>query len=155
MKDRIERMYQDVHLGRNSLTKFYYPAFLIRRFIFVLIPVMAPFHPIIQLEALICLNFIYLVLYVHVKPHTEFRKLAIEITNEWMILFVSLQLMCFTDFISDADLQYYIGYFFVSSILLVLVVNLIFMIINIKRRFKSKSRKKRIQKAYEARFTNF
>jgi hypothetical protein len=43
MKNRIERMYQDIHLRRNNLTKFYYPAFLIRRFIFVIIPVFVPF----------------------------------------------------------------------------------------------------------------
>jgi hypothetical protein len=46
MKMRIERMYQDVHLRRNHLTKFYYPTFLIRRFIYIIIPVMAPFYPI-------------------------------------------------------------------------------------------------------------
>lgn len=47
IKKRIERMYQDVHLTRNRLTKFYYPVFLIRRFIFVIIPVMVPFYPIL------------------------------------------------------------------------------------------------------------
>jgi len=71
MKKRIERMYQDIHLGRNYLTKFYYPIFLIRRFIFVIIPVLVPFYPIIQLLALIFLNLIFLAMYVYVRPHIE------------------------------------------------------------------------------------
>ena len=155
MKNRIERMYQDIHLGRNYLTKFYYPIFLIRRFIFVIIPVLVPFYPIIQLLALIFLNLTFLALYVHVKPHIEQRKLRMEFLNEWMIHFVSLHLICFTGFILKVKIQYYIGYSFVISIFLVLVINLIYMIYNISRRIKSKNRKKRIQKAYESRFLNF
>ena len=61
-----------------------------------------------------------------------------------MILLISCELILFTDFIENIDIQYTIGYVFVSSILLVLLINIINMIYNISRRVKSKNRKKRI-----------
>ena len=48
-RGKIERMYQDIHLTRNSWTIYYYPFFLLRRFLFVIIPIMMFNYPIIQL----------------------------------------------------------------------------------------------------------
>ena len=44
-KKRIEKMYVGVSLNRNFMTKYIYPVFLIRRFLFVLIPITFPDHP--------------------------------------------------------------------------------------------------------------
>jgi len=46
-REKIERMYQDIHLTRNSWTIYYYPGFLLRRYLFVVIPIMLPEYPII------------------------------------------------------------------------------------------------------------
>ena len=46
-RGKIERMYQDIHLTRNSWTIFYYPMFLLRRFLVIVIPVLMPHYPII------------------------------------------------------------------------------------------------------------
>ena len=72
--------------------------------------------------------------YVHVMPHVELKKRGMEIANDWMILFVSIQLMLFTNFIFRIEVQYEIGFFFVFSILFVLVINLFYMIHNISKR---------------------
>lgn len=45
-REKIERMYQDVHLTRNEWTIFYYPGFLIRRYLFMVIPIMMPEYPV-------------------------------------------------------------------------------------------------------------
>ena len=42
IKDRIEKMYIGVALNRNIMTKYIYPIFLTRRFLFVLIPILFP-----------------------------------------------------------------------------------------------------------------
>ena len=42
IKDRIEKMYIGVALNRNFMTKYIYPIFLVRRFLFVLIPISFP-----------------------------------------------------------------------------------------------------------------
>ena len=44
-KQKIERMYQDVHLTRNQWTICYYPSFLIRRYLFVIIPILISNYP--------------------------------------------------------------------------------------------------------------
>ena len=45
IKNRIEKMYVGVSLNRNIMTKYIYPVFLVRRFLFVLIPIIFPDHP--------------------------------------------------------------------------------------------------------------
>lgn len=49
MRDRIERAYIQVHLYRNTWTIYYYPIFLFRRFVFVLIPIIFHGHVTFQL----------------------------------------------------------------------------------------------------------
>jgi len=46
IKDRIEKMYVDISLRRNSYAKYIYPIFLCRRFIYVLIPILFPDNPV-------------------------------------------------------------------------------------------------------------
>tara|TARA_B110000285_G_scaffold230006_1_gene295796 strand:- start:902 stop:1219 length:318 start_codon:yes stop_codon:yes gene_type:complete len=45
IKDRIEKMYVEVTLTRNQYTKYIYPVFLARRFLFVMIPIFFPNYP--------------------------------------------------------------------------------------------------------------
>ena len=39
VKDRIGEMYNDIHLRRNSLTIYNYPAFIGKRIAFILLPI--------------------------------------------------------------------------------------------------------------------
>ena len=45
IKDRIEKMYVEVTLTRNPYTKYIYPVFLSRRFLFAMIPIFFPNYP--------------------------------------------------------------------------------------------------------------
>ena len=48
IKDRIHSFYSSIHLKRNSWTIYYYPFWVIRRILFVYIPIIiAPYHPAI------------------------------------------------------------------------------------------------------------
>ena len=46
---KAEKMYQDISLKRGKLAVLYYPVFIFRRLIFVLIPLTLKAHPYMQL----------------------------------------------------------------------------------------------------------
>jgi uncharacterized membrane protein len=93
--------------------------------------------------------------YLGTRPHTTLRKTFLEAANEFMIHIAFMMMMLFTNFISDPETKFNLGYILVYVFLGVLVLNIIFMIHNGFNKFKSKKRKERIQKAYEVRFKSF
>ena len=75
-----------------------------------------------------------------------------EFFNEYMIMLISLHLLCFTDFITDAKIYFYIGYIFAGNMGFCFLMNIMVMLHTNFLKFKIKQKKKRVQKAYEARF---
>jgi len=59
IREKIERLYQDIALTRNSWTIYYHPMFLLRRFCFVVIPILMPDYPIIQVIVLSIINLMF------------------------------------------------------------------------------------------------
>jgi len=92
--------------------------------------------------------------YFGFAPHFTKKKLLIEGTNDVIIIILSYHLFCFTNF-TPVQSWYWIGYSFVGFFIIIIFVNLIFMVNNVYLRCVSKKRKKRYQKAYEARFAHF
>ena len=92
--------------------------------------------------------------YFGFAPHFEKKKLLIEGFNDVVIIILSYHLFCFTDFV-EVKYQFPMGVSFVAFFLLIFLVNLSFMSNNVYKRCLSKKRKKRYQKAYEARFAHF
>ena len=93
--------------------------------------------------------------YFGFAPHFAKKKLLIEGFNEVIVIILSYHLFCFTFFVQDLTAQYHVGTSFVFFFLVVIFVNLCFMINNVYHRCVSKKRKKRYQKAYEARWAEF
>ena len=93
--------------------------------------------------------------YFGFAPHFSIKKLCIEGFNDVAIILLSYHLFCFTFFVEDVDIHYSIGTSFTTVFLVITGANLIFMINNVYLRILSKKRKKRYQKAYEARFADF
>ena len=141
-KQKIERMYQDVHLTRNQWTICYYPSFLIRRYLFVIIPILISNYPALYLQALIMLNLFYLMFYAGVRPHMTLQRTIKYCFNEYMVLFISLHMLCFTDFLNHSELQYQIGYSFILLMLIVFIINIIYMIHNNLLKVKRKTKKR-------------
>lgn len=71
---------------------------------------------------------LYIVFYGGNKPHWDSRRVSLELFNEVMILVACYHLMCFSDFIIDADTQFSMGYSFVAVILVVVVVNVVVVV---------------------------
>lgn len=93
--------------------------------------------------------------YFGFAPHFSMKKLLIEGFNDVVIIILSYHLFLFTWFVEDLSAQYYIGQSFIMFFLVIIFVNLCFMMNNVYHRCVSKRRKKRYQKAYVARFTEF
>ena len=92
--------------------------------------------------------------YFGFAPHFTKKKLMIEGFNDVIIIILSYHLFCFTNF-TEVNAWFFIGYSFVGFFMIIILVNLVFMVNNVYHRCLSKRRKKRYQKAYEARFAEF
>ena len=143
-RGKIERMYQEIDLTRSTWTIYYYPLFCARRFLFVFIPIFYPDYPIIQVLCLIMMNLLFVLFLGSVRPKKKKKKRLLEFFNEWMILFISVHMLCFTNFVLSPQLYFYIGYNFVGMMGLVFIVNIGNMIHSNILKFKLKQKKKRV-----------
>lgn len=101
---RISNLYQDVRLKFKQNWKLvYYPLFLARRIAFVAIPTFLSNWPSYQVQMLIFLTSFYILFYMGERPHWETKRVQIEVFNELMILWACYHMICFSDFIVDAD----------------------------------------------------
>jgi hypothetical protein len=107
VKDVQIREYSNIW-NMNHYSWLYLPFFMLRRFIFVLVPLLIS-HQAFQLMLLIQISIASLYSYVHSKPHTTYRRYIIEIMNELLILCYSYHLICFTDFNKSLDEKFEMG----------------------------------------------
>ena len=63
-----------------------------------------------------------------VKPFALKSKQILEIFNELCLLTVSYNLFIFTDFVSNAEIKYIVGYFVMSITMLNILVNIVLII---------------------------
>jgi len=86
---------------------YFYPAFILRRYLFVLIPILVT-HSSLQLQLLLNLQVGYIVVYgIGMEmPHNERNTRRLEALNEAMLMCLFYHLMCFTNFVVDSDTSY-------------------------------------------------
>jgi len=91
-EESIGNMYAELYIGERNLsawtisTVFYWPVFLIRRFIFVAVPVIFNDRPIYQMISLLLLTNSYQIFYFMMRPHYIPRRRYIEMFNESLIM---------------------------------------------------------------------
>jgi hypothetical protein len=67
---RIDRLYVDVHVNRSRWHVMYYPFFFLKRFFYIVIPLLFFVDmPIQQTISIIVLNLVYFAYYVSINPH--------------------------------------------------------------------------------------
>lgn len=155
MRQKISGMYNNIHLKKNRWTIFYYPIFLIRRFVFVLIPFFLMNFQGHQVQLLLFINLFTCMFYFYVKPHILPLKVKQEMFNEYMVLILSYHMFTFTQFVIDVSIQFVIGYSFVAMLCIILFVNVLIMVRNQIKRFFSQRRKMANQTIYEIKFKKF
>lgn len=90
--------------------------------------------------------------YIGVRPKMSVNAFRMEMSNEIAVLILSYHMLCFTEWVGEPEMQYDIGFSFVSFIGYILVSNIVNMGRNMWFRYLSDKRKEHNQKAYENRF---
>lgn len=97
-KDHYSEMYKGIYHKNNKIRIFYWPFFLFRRIVFFAIPVLIYKSTTIQLQALCFFTSLYIVVVVHVRPHSDRNNTRLEIVNEIAIMVQCYHMFCFTEF---------------------------------------------------------
>jgi hypothetical protein len=140
IKDRIGVLYSGVHLFRDSRNLYYYPIFLIRRFIFVATPTVLYRYPFAQLQCLMFLSTLYILFYAGARPHKDSFRVRLEIFNEIMLMLLNYHMFLFSGFNVERDYNFYFGYTMVLCAAVMVFTNLYFMIKKNLRTMKSRNR---------------
>ena len=121
-------MYVGIHNGRSRWSKYYFPISLIRRLVFVAIPKMLYNFPHLQHQVLIFLCSFYIIFYAGVRPHWDKARTRLEVFNEVMIMFSNYHAVIFSDYCTNPNFQFSMGFSFCVQVGLLVVVNIWFMI---------------------------
>ena len=82
------------------------------------------------------LNLLNIVYLGNIEPYKLRRKNKIELFNETCVTLIGLNLPCFTDWLPDENLQYFVGYSLISFVLLLIFVNMCFVSTELTRVIK-------------------
>ena len=154
-RSKIGSFYDGININKSMMSIYYYPMFLMRRLLFVLLPIIFEGVEWHQIQSLIFVNLFFTMYYYNVQPHLEPNRRRVEMFNEFMVVILSYHLMTFTHFLNDVATQFMMGYSFIFALCLVLFLNVAYMIRNQIKRFFSARRKAENQKLYEAKFKCF
>jgi hypothetical protein len=76
-----------------------------------------------------------------IQPHILKKKIRLEIFNEAMVVLITLNMFCFTDFIGDNQVIFDNGYVFVFIMCLILFASVLYMLTNLFQKWRTKRRK--------------
>jgi hypothetical protein len=149
VKSQIGGLYLDIKISRRHWGKFYYPVFIIRRYLFVLIPVLFVGRDFYQLQALVFVSSLYVITYAQNLPHVSLVKQRLELFNESTIMFVNYHMICYTLFVQDLYTQFLMGYSMTGLLAFIILVNMAVMLYNMVLKLKRKLRRMSIKKLKE------
>lgn len=69
-------------------------------------------------------------IYTHIRPHSEPKRVHLEVLNEWMVLVACYHLICFSEFNLSSTSYFTMGYSYVGTIGLVVAINIGAMLYN-------------------------
>jgi hypothetical protein len=141
-------MYLDIHMNRNSSTKYYLPISMLRRILFVMIPAVFYQYPFMQLQVFLVMNTCYLFWYGAARPHIDKKRIAVELFNESMIMVFVYHLMIYTDFVTVNKMQFLMGYSNVIFFIIIAFVNIGLMIVKSVEKAKRKRRLDKLRIAH-------
>lgn len=144
---KAERMYQDVSLRRGRRAVLYYPVFIVRRLVFVLIPLLLKAHPYLQLQLLVFLSSLYVIWYTSIWPHATRRLVRQEIFNEALFMALNYHMFTFTAFVQHVEAQFTMGYSYLAAVSFLIIVNLALAVQNTVRKISSKRRMAQLRAA--------
>jgi len=128
---KYDNFTNDVRLTESAAPtgKYFYAVFMVRRLVFVFIPVIFVSFSWLQLQLLLVVNTFYVCWYLHTKPLASKSGAYIRLFNEIMLMLVQYHLILFSSFITNPEAKFLYAYTFVGIIGLMIVVNITFVII--------------------------
>lgn len=146
---KIGNLIKGIKLSRNKWAKYYYPIFMLRRLVFVMIVMFIPFDSCIQMQSLIFSSSLYIIWYVGVWPHLEKLEVYLEIFNEVLMQLIFYHLMVFSEFYvgeGRRSLKLYASYSFVGLLGLIILINLLYVLIQMFWQIKKYLRLSKLKK---------
>lgn len=138
MKDKIGKIYVNISLHRSKWGILYYPVFILRRLLFIMLPLIFLGHPYYQLQFLMFFNSLYIIQYCQIWPHSILGHAILEIFNESLVMVVSYHMICFTLFNLEEMQRFNMGWSFLVLIGFIIITNVIYVIRGQLNQFRNK-----------------
>ena len=135
VKSKISDLYTGINRKYTPYSLYWYPIWIYRRLLFILIPLCFQDYPAIQIMLLVFMTVFYVMYYCGNRPHARKEQVVIEAGNEILMIVLMYHLFCFTGFIESKEIQFGIGYSFLGIMIFVLIWNITFMVKNSSRTF--------------------
>lgn len=120
---KFSNLYAHLNYRKNFYSIFYYPAFFAKRLAWMMIPIAIPSRGGQQLQVLLFLTSLYIMWYVSSKIHKAKWQGRLELANEVLVLILYYHLITFSNFNTDLEVQFLMGYSFLVFLTLMIAVN--------------------------------
>ena len=110
-RKKYENFYKDVHIkirGRKAI--YYYPQFLTKRWLIIMISVLMGRNSGLQFIFLLNVNKASIIIYGKMMSHNTRERRRLEFFNDFLVMWISYAMVCMTDFVQDEMVKYYMGY---------------------------------------------
>jgi hypothetical protein len=138
IRAKYENMYVDIHLTRNKGTIFYWPIFMLRKWMYIIIPVMFFRESIFQIQFILFMQTAYVCWYANIKPHWQRSRFLLEMFNEVMVMLLFYMMVVFSRFNTNPETFFMFGNAYLIVVAGVLLVNVALMIYSTIMRLKRK-----------------
>lgn len=137
--------------GGNRWAFLFYPFFILKRLLFVMLPFIFMGLEAQQLQCLLLCDIFYLIFYLKLNPHIERTMRRMELVNECLQLVVYYHMVLFSSFDTNAAAKFEFGYSFLVCLMCIMLVNVGVAAYESVVSARRKSRRAKAKEAYEAR----
>ena len=109
LRKQLGFLYSELHIFKHRRSIMYFPVFLLRRLVLVLVPTLIPFQGL-QMQGLTLLTLAGQWWYFDMLAHNEQQRRMLEVVNESLVLAFIYLLILVSDFNQNLDFQYSLGY---------------------------------------------
>ena len=149
MRTKCEKLYMDNLIRKGGKLKvLFYPWFLMKRVILVLIPLLFKNNTTFQIIGLINFQVLNIIVCGILHPGSKFQR-RVELSNEFMISVLAVLTVIFTPFCQSYEASFQMGYAFIGVKLLIFVFNLGFISTSIVAKFRKSKLKKEFERKYQ------
>ena len=122
-RTKYEKLYTDILLKKGGKLKIlFYPWFLLKRVVLVLIPLQFKSNISFQIIALINFQVLNIIVCGVLHPYAKLQQ-RIELTNEFMISVLAVLTVSFTPFCQSYEASFQMGYVFLGVKFYILFFN--------------------------------